>query len=356
MAGKLLANGLTIGYRQGRHAAVVVARDLNLSLEPGELVCLLGPNGAGKTTLMRTLAGMQPPLAGQVLLDGVDIHTLSPQALAQRLSVVLTDRVDVGYLHAYDLVALGRYPYTNWMGRLTQEDHRAVRWALEAVGATALAHRPVNELSDGERQKVMIARALAQEPDVILLDEPTAFLDLPRRVEIMGVLRGLARRTHRAILLSTHDLDLALRSADRLWLLPMGGPLTVGAPEDLVLNGTFTAAFRSDGVTFDPYSGSFHISRQNAGVVSLQGEGLPALWTARALEREGFCVERNGSAQAPDTIHVAVDGDALSPRWIVTRGQGAPGSSQVCTSVMAMLRAVKGPQPEVKPSEEGQGR
>ncbi len=287
---------LTVGYAPARRPVVTVANCLNATLEAGEMVCLIGPNGAGKTTLMRTLAGMQKPLHGHARLLGDDIHYLSARDLAQRLSIVLTERVDVGLLTAYALVALGRHPYTGWSGRLSAHDEAVVQWAIDAVGAPALAERYVSELSDGERQKIMIARALAQEPALMMLDEPTAFLDLPRRVEIMHLLRQLAHTTGRAILLSTHDLDLALRSADRIWLLPAGGALQQGVPEDLVLSGAFAKAFHSEGVKFDIQSGSFKIHPVRSGRVVVVGEGLAADWTRRALERAGFVTEGNGVA------------------------------------------------------------
>ncbi len=291
---------LSIGYRVRNRSPKVIAHGLDLSLERGRLVCLLGPNGAGKSTLMRTLAGLQPALSGSVMLAGKELAHYSPNALARQLSIVLTERIDVGLLSAYALVALGRYPYTDWRGTLSAEDEAIIQTAFESVGAVALADRPVSELSDGERQKVLIARALAQEPQLMLLDEPTAYLDLPRRVEIMQILRRLAHDSDRAILLSTHDLDLALRSADVLWLLS-NGELHVGAPEDLVLSGAFAAAFASEGVMFDAETGSFRVQQNGRGKVSVVGEGLSATWAARALEREGYRVHfgRNGSA-----IHV----------------------------------------------------
>jgi cobalamin transport system ATP-binding protein len=277
---------LTIGYPKHR-----VSQDIDVQLFSGELVCLIGPNGAGKTTLMRTLAGMLSPLEGQVNLLGEDVRKLDSRILAQRLSVVLTDRVDVGLLSGYALVALGRYPYTDWTGNLSQHDETIVRWAVEAVGATDIAMRPVNELSDGERQKLMIARALTQEPALMILDEPTAYLDLPRRVEIMQLLRQIARQTERAILLSTHDLDLALRNADRIWLMPKDASLTVGAPEDLVLNGAFEQAFQSEGVQFDRQTGSFRALIDSNKFIALKGEGIRRIWTQRALERAGFTID-----------------------------------------------------------------
>ncbi len=289
----LQTHDLSIGY--AARPPRIVAAHVEVALRAGELVCLIGPNGAGKSTLMRTLAGMQPALRGAVTLMGDDVHALAAKELAQRLSVVLTERVSPGLLTAYALVALGRHPYTDWSGRLTARDEAVVRQAIDAVGAAALAGRQVGELSDGERQKIMIARALAQEPALLILDEPTAFLDLPRRVEMMQLLRRLAHERHQAILLSTHDLDLALRSADRIWLMA-GGVLQTGAPEDLVLSGAFEAAFRAEGVSFDTQTGAFRVANEATRCISVSGEGLSALWTRRALERAGFVTTSNGGA------------------------------------------------------------
>ncbi|MEW6254260.1 MAG: ABC transporter ATP-binding protein, partial [Planctomycetota bacterium] len=243
-----------------------------------------------------------------------------------------------GHLTAYALVALGRHPYTDWTGRLSAHDEAVVRWAMEAVGAKPLAARPISELSDGERQKIMIARALAQEPLVMLLDEPTAFLDLPNRVEIMRVLRALTRQTGRAILLSTHDLDLALRSADRLWLLPHGGPLHDGAPEDLVLSGALEATFRSEGIAFDRQTGTFAIVAAHTGCVALAGEGVTALWTRRALEREGYRVADDG-AEAFARVEV-LDREG-NPRWRCT-ASGVAGEYGSLHALIAALRATQG--------------
>ena len=291
MTSVLNAQNLSIGYR----ADHIIASDIKVSLSSGELVCLIGPNGIGKSTLLKTLAGMQKPLAGSVALMGDDIRSLNASERARRLSVVLTGRAQVGLLTGYELTALGRHPHTDWTGHLSAHDDEVVRWAIQAVDAQALAQRRVAELSDGERQKFMIARALAQEPAIMILDEPTAFLDLPRRVEVIRLLRRLASETQRAILLSTHDLDLALRSAHKLWLMS-GDNIEVGAPEDLILSGAFQRTFQSEGVSFDVQSGSFSIERENVGCVTVSGDGLAAIWISRALEREGFVTEMNGSS------------------------------------------------------------
>lgn len=293
----LQTTSLSIGYRQRRRSDRVVAAELELSLRAGQLVCLLGPNGVGKSTLMRTLVGMQPALDGRILIDGQRLESLRPRTLARKLSIVLTEHVNAGLMTGYALVALGRYPYTDWRGSLTEADETIVRHAIEAVGAVPLANRLVSELSDGERQKIMIARALAQEPKIMLLDEPTAYLDLPRRVEMMQILRRLAHDGGRAVLLSTHDLDLALRNADVIWLM-VDGRIQTGAPEDLVLSGAFASAFAAEGVKFDPFTGSFQTPRPERGLVDVVGEGVKALWTVRALERSGYLVNQglNGAA------------------------------------------------------------
>lgn len=335
MSNVLSTQQLAIGYKIAGQATATIVEGISVTLRPGELTCLIGPNGAGKSTLMRTLAGMQPPLTGHVLLGAEELHRLPPAQVAKRLAVVLTERVDVGNLSTYALVALGRHPYTDWRGRLREQDEVIVRHAITTVGAAPLAARPVNQLSDGERQKVMIARALAQEPEVLILDEPTAFLDLPRRVEIMQLLHRLAREGQRAILLSTHDLDLALRMADRLWLLPTGGPLTVGFPEELALNGALAQAFQSEGVEFDNEQGAFKVQRHPCGPIGLTGHGAAALWTARALERLGYEVV-NGSDHLSHQVHIT--GINGSTRWHTVTPQRQSEHTSLA-AVVEQLRA-----------------
>ncbi|MBQ6210829.1 MAG: ABC transporter ATP-binding protein [Prevotella sp.] len=229
--------GLAIGYRNKNGAAKVVFENINASIHSGKMTCLIGKNGVGKSTLLRTLAAFQPPLGGMVLLNGEDIHALSPQERAKTISVVLTDKPDILNMKAEELVGLGRSPYTNFWGSLSQHDHEMAEKAMQQVGIEALKTHPFHALSDGERQKVMIAKALAQETPIILLDEPTAFLDYPSKVDILQLLRKLAHELDKTIFLSTHDLELALHIADTIWLLDKQKGLITGTAEELNAQG-----------------------------------------------------------------------------------------------------------------------
>jgi iron complex transport system ATP-binding protein len=303
------------GYAaNGRRTAV--ASRIDETLRAGELACLIGPNGAGKSTLMRTMAGLQAPLDGVVRFNGEDVHRMAPAIRARSLAVVLTETIHVPMLTAYDLVAFGRVPYTDWGGKLTARDREMIGYALAAVGANELSSRYIVELSDGERQRVMIARALAQEPSAMILDEITGFLDLPRRIEIMQLLRRAAHEWGCAALLSTHDLDLALRTADRIWLMTKDRPLRTAMPETLVLNGAFQAAFTLDDVEFDEQSGSFRVRHPRQWAVTILGDPSTVMWTERALERHGFYAAPHG-------------GDA-EVRIEATRDVGGPGWSLHC--------------------------
>lgn len=208
---------LVVGYPDGRHTRQL-NHAANEEAHDGMLTCLIGANGAGKSTLLRTIAGFLLPLEGTVLLGGDDVRALSPRQRAERMAVVLTDRPDVMCTTVWEMVATGRAPFTGFWGRLSGKDRDIVTRSLRLVGIEWMADRTVASLSDGERQKVMIAKALAQQTPIILLDEPTAFLDYPSRVEVMQLLLNIAHEEHKTVLLSTHDLDLALQTADRIWL------------------------------------------------------------------------------------------------------------------------------------------
>lgn len=257
----LKATGLSIGYRQGGHEKIV-ASDIEFLLQKGSVTCLLGPNGAGKSTLLRTLSCRQPSLKGAILTDkGVDLTRISLTEVARTMSVVYTERTNVGALTAREVVGLGRQPYTGFFGRLSAEDRRIVSESLDDVGVMSLADRFMATLSDGERQKVMIARALAQRTPIMILDEPTSFLDVASRLEIMQLLKRLADGYAKAVLLSTHDVASALAVSSQLWLMPGGGRFESGLPEELILSGSLPNLFEGRGVEFSHSALDFRLPR-----------------------------------------------------------------------------------------------
>lgn len=263
----LTLHHLTTGY-----AARVIGRDLCATLPEGTVTALLGPNGSGKSTLLRTIAGLTPPLtahrsptaggAGAPLItwQGRDLLAMSPRQRAQTVGLVLTRRPEAEALTAGEVVEMGRIPYRRPLSRPTDDDRREVSEALRLTGAAALARRPIDELSDGERQRVFIAKALAQATPLILLDEPTAFLDFAAKVATLRLLRRLSHERSRTILLSTHDVELALALTDRLWLM-RDGTLTEGTPPALAQTGALAAFFAHDGLTLDSHSLRFRFDR-----------------------------------------------------------------------------------------------
>lgn len=307
----LKTENLSIGYgKSGR--ARVVASGLDLAVPEGEFVCLIGPNGAGKSTLLKTLAGIHEAISGKILLMGRDLRSISPSERARILGVVLTERVDMEGFSAFDVVALGRYFHTDWRGVLGESDTEKVLSSLEMVGGSDLCDRRINELSDGERQKVMIARALAQEPRLIFLDEPTSFLDLLHKVEILGIMRQLTRKQGKTIVMAIHDIPLALQYADRLWLLDPSGTLYDGAPEDLALSGKIAETFSSGAMVFDPWTGTYPFGGDGRPGIVLAGRGDAVRWTERALIREGFSVEKTGTGRGLPLLSVTDNGSATS--------------------------------------------
>ncbi len=283
----IILEGLTTGYKSGG-SEVVITCGIDAALFPGELTCLLGPNGAGKSTLLKTLTAFMPPLGGTVKVAGKSLGDYSPAELAQVIGIVLTERLTLNDMTVEELVAMGRSPYTGFWGRLSAADRTIVDDAVAMVGIAGLRHRRVNTLSDGERQKAMIAKALAQQTPVIFLDEPTAFLDYPGKVEMMLLLRSLARSRSMTIFLSTHDLELALQIADKAWLLSKTLGLTIGTPEDLALEGEMSRYFERPGVSFDAATGLFKVCHPIRRKVCLRGDGARYNLARRALIRNGM--------------------------------------------------------------------
>jgi len=284
----MTARNLAIGYRRGKKAERTVLENLNFTLTTGELTCLLGANGAGKSTLLRTLSASQPPLDGNLMLKGRPLNAYSEKELSTLIGVVLTDKTQAGGLTVYELVALGRQPHTGFFGRLHKHDRELIDQALDQVGITHKTNSYTAELSDGERQKVMIAKALVQESPLIILDEPTAFLDVASRIEIMTLLHQLATEDNKAILLSTHDVEQALVLADRLWLMTDEN-LKCGVTEDLILNNEMDDLFGRKGISFDHAHGVYYPIVKGKKQIQVRAKDETLLhWTVNALNRHGF--------------------------------------------------------------------
>lgn len=280
---------LTTGYRV-KGGDKVIASGLNAALESSELTCLLGPNGAGKSTLLRTLAAFQPALGGSVEVMGQDIKKYKSEELARLISVVLTDNSGIKNMTAEEVVAMGRSPYTGFWGKLKEKDKQVVAKCLHWVGIEALKDRKMQTLSDGERQKVMIAKAIAQETPIIFLDEPTAYLDYPSKIQMMLLLHRLAKALKKTIFMSTHDLEHALQVADQVWLLDQKEGLTTGMPEDLSLDGSIERYFAKEGLLFDREQCSFSIEHQTARDLLVEGnkDTVEYRLCTKALIRNGI--------------------------------------------------------------------
>lgn len=258
MSGILEIQNLTTGYVTHRDK-IKVATDINAELKAGEFTCLLGPNGTGKTTLLRTLSCFIPPLSGTIYLNGKNLLEIPRKELAREIGVVLTEKPSVPSMTVFDLIGLGRSPYTGFWGRLTPYDEAIVRSSMSLAGIAGLNDRFIDTLSDGERQKTMIAKAIAQDTPVIFLDEPTAFLDFPSKADMMRLLRRLAHEENKIIFMSTHDINMAIALSDKLWLLDKTLGMAIGRPEELADNGCVQKYFSGEGIRFSRSDMSFYV-------------------------------------------------------------------------------------------------
>ncbi|WP_116115324.1 ABC transporter ATP-binding protein [Austwickia chelonae] len=307
--------GLTVGYRLSRSDRRIILEDVNAAVLPGELVGLVGPNGAGKSTLLRSISGLQPVFAGAVRLCGEDSSALHRKQIATRLAAVLTDRFDPGRLKVRDVVALGRHPYSSITGRLDTRDRASIADSLDAVGAAHLAHTDIRELSDGQRQRVMVARALAQEPRILLLDEPTAFLDPPGRVSLLELVRRICTDRQIAAVVCTHDIESILTYSERIWVAGRDTKLVVGGPEDLARDGSLARPFATPGVRFDLTTLTFRPEVVGRPTAYVDGSGTAASLTTRCLLRAGYDV-RSGTTRDNSGLLVSVSQDGMS--WTIS--------------------------------------
>jgi iron complex transport system ATP-binding protein len=253
----LKTTSLSIGY--GNYT---VLHNLNLSAEVGNLICLIGTNGSGKSTLLRNLGGLQKPLNGNISIQGKMLSKLSHYERSLIFSFVLTDAIDQDNMTVFDLVALGRFPYTNWAGSLSEKDTEMINMSITQVNLTAKINSYLHEISDGEKQRAIIAKALTQDTPLVLLDEPTAHLDLPNRIEIMLLLKKLSVNTHKTFIFSTHELDLAMQISDIVWLIH-SKRIEVGIPNDLMQSEKLQQIFGSKSFYFDQKDGRFSVKIKN---------------------------------------------------------------------------------------------
>lgn len=307
----LYTQNLSIGY-QSKKEQNIILKDLNLSLEAGKVIALLGNNGTGKSTLIRSLVGVQKSLVGELYLFGQKIETLSKQKIAQYISLVLTQKPQIGQFSVFELVALGRFPHTNWTGELKENDQKSIKNALKILEIKHLTNKKLSQLSDGQIQKVMIARALAQDTKIIILDEPTTHLDLVSKHEIIFLLRKIAKEQNKSILFSTHELELALQNSDQIWLISQEQKLHCGLPEDLILKGIFQNAFERKNIFFDIEKGIFGRKQEKLSKkVFLKGDEKAIFWTQKALQKINIGTTEK-KKEAEFTIEIYSQGDYFS--------------------------------------------
>ena len=318
MSEVLLSIGnLTVGYSADHKN--ILFENLEIKLRAGELVCFMGSNGVGKSTLIRTLAGLHPPISP---INKIEVDP-------KHIAVVLTDRVNAVNMTVEELVTYGRYPYLDWNIQLNDRDQEVIERAIDLTHIQHLRSKKIYELSDGQLQMSLIARALAQDTPIILLDEPTAHLDLNNRVEIMNLLRNLSRKENKAILVATHELDLALQTADVIWLANRNKKIITGIPEDLVLNGSFDETFQFKG--FDLKTGKvFHEAWRNKSV-RLIGEGHEYLWTKNALERNGYSVAETA------TTKIKIEKSNESLTWVIDDYKNCSGIKDLLYNLTAKI-------------------
>ncbi|MBS5822961.1 MAG: ABC transporter ATP-binding protein [Clostridium argentinense] len=268
----------------------VVVENVNISSIKGQVVCFLGPNGAGKTTILRTLSGLLDPVKGEVYIKEEKISNINKKDLSKQLAVVLTKKFEDGLMTCYEVVSMGRYPHTGFFGRLSQEDNEKVFEALKTVNAENLAERYFDELSDGEKQKILVARALVQEPEVIILDEPTTHLDIRHRLELVDILKKLSKEKGIAVILSLHEIDIAIKSCDKVILVKDNKVLAYGVPEDVVNENIIKKLYGIQDASFNNLLGSIELSNKlkpQVFVIGGSGYGAPIY---RALTKQGIGV------------------------------------------------------------------
>ncbi|UCH13844.1 MAG: ABC transporter ATP-binding protein [Bacteroidales bacterium] len=310
----LSIENLIIGYGSAGSKGKPVFSDIKLKAKKGENIAVIGRNGIGKSTLLRTISRLQKPLKGNIRIKDKDISHYTKQEFARIVSFVSTEIIRISNFRLIDLVALGRFPYTGWIGKPGRDDYDIINESISQVGIDDLKYKLVNEVSDGERQRAMIARALAQDTEIIILDEPTAFLDMPSKYEIIRLLNELTVNRNKTIIFSSHDLNITLQEADKIWLME-ADEIVEGAPEDMILNRNIYNLFDNSNMSFNIESGDFRLNRNITGKIMLNGKGIAEYWTRRALERLGFEI----SDETGQELFVQVDDNKKPTEWILMK-------------------------------------
>jgi iron complex transport system ATP-binding protein len=281
---KLILRDVTTGYALGKKGNKEISKTLSITAVAGNFVVLVGPNGSGKSTLFRTIAGLQKPLSGEISIENKHDY------LEKNIALVLTNQAIETELTGEEVVSLGRSAHTNWWGTLSKTDSEKIAWAMEMCNTIKFANIKLSDMSDGERQRIFIARALAQDTPIILLDEPTAHLDLPGRIEIQLLLKDLAEKSNKLILMASHDLDISFQLANSVWLMNKAGELKEGIPEDLIISGEIEKVFGTDQVSFSSPETLFLVRQKEGIPVKVSGDAFLKNWTERALKRLGYSV------------------------------------------------------------------
>lgn len=302
---------LSVGYKKGKNF-VVIKEGINLNAHSGELIALIGSNGIGKSTLLRTLTAFQKAVSGEIQLNDRKLSSYTIKELARVLSYVSTEAIRVQNLRVWELLAMGRFPYTNLIGTLTDIDNHIIQRAILQVGLMGYEDRMIDQISDGERQRAMIARTLVQDTPVIILDEPTAFLDIRNKYEIIHLLHDFVKNENKTVIFSTHDLNISTSEVDKVWLM-LDDKVVEGAPEDLILAGNFDQMFHSEKVYFNSESGDFMLRKNSLGSFVLKGDqGKIATWTSRALQRIGLVYD-----ESDPLVIIEIPSELKNPVWKV---------------------------------------
>jgi iron complex transport system ATP-binding protein len=306
---------LNIGYKPKDKSQAILS-SICLQAMENDLIAVIGRNGIGKTTLLKTLAGIITPLQGQVEMYSREITLIHRKELARMISYVSTELVNSPNMTVYDLVALGRHPYTGWYGQIEAKDKEVIHRAIALMHLDQLSGKSLAEISDGERQRALIARALAQDTGIIIMDEPAAFLDVVNRYEVMLMLRKICRAENKTVIFSTHDLSMALHEADKIWLL-LADKCLEGSPEDIVISGKLNDLFKGSKMQMIEETGQISLGHETMGHVKLTGDGVLLKWTEKALDRMGYRVNKSDLAD----FEILISGSKEPVEWRVQKNE-----------------------------------